>query len=205
MNKIAVALLSLLSVTGVAVALQDPARTCAARKQKAAGMKALAKIRCHAAATARGTTVDSACLARAEQRFAAAWARAESTGGCATSGDEGRIEADVDQFVAAVVVALPATTTTTSTTPCPTTTTTTIFRCGGPFNLCGGACPGARACATQPSGGCTCVDPPGACGAANAGLGCQEGVCSPGMHCATQLTNPPSGCGALQVCGCVAD
>jgi pathogenesis-related protein 1 len=80
----------------------DPAAACAAAKRRAAGRKADGKLRCVAKAAAREVPVDSRCLSRVEDKFAAAFAKAEASGGCLTLGDAGAIEASVDTCVGTV-------------------------------------------------------------------------------------------------------
>ena len=94
-----------------ALPARNPGGACASGKQKAAGIKAVAKLRCYAAAAARGGNVNPVCLAKAERKFAATWAKLEARGGCATTRDVSRIEAQVDAFVSTVASLLPATTT----------------------------------------------------------------------------------------------
>lgn len=86
----------------------DPALKCAAAKAQAAGKKAAAKLKCHAKAVGKQVAVDTACLSTAEGKFAAAFTKAESKGGCATTGDAGTIEGLVDTFVAQTVGGIPA-------------------------------------------------------------------------------------------------
>jgi len=99
-------------------AAMTPAERCAAAKMKAAGRKAFAKLKCQEKALAKHRVADR-CLAKAELRFGAAFAKAELNGGCATTGDADKIEAMVDGFMNDLVGSLSptqgATTTTTST------------------------------------------------------------------------------------------
>jgi cysteine-rich repeat protein len=76
-----------------------PANTCAGAKLGATGVKCSAKVKCLSAAASHGTAADPACLSRAEDRFANAFAKAASKGGCATTGDAATIEAKVDAHV----------------------------------------------------------------------------------------------------------
>jgi hypothetical protein len=104
------------------LAAASPGESCAAAKQKAAGLKAHAKLSCYSTYTKSGGSSDlTACLQKADTKFEAAFQKAEAkTGnpqGCATTGDAAAIESLVDDFVAAVVAALPAT-------PIPTSTPT---------------------------------------------------------------------------------
>src|SRR5262245_22759004 len=97
------------------------ANRCAAAKLKAAGKKAKTKLGCHAKAAKQGGLVDPGCLAKAEERFTAAFGKAEGKPPCLTSGDAAAVEDSVDGLVDDAVSALPpATTTTTTTTTLPT-------------------------------------------------------------------------------------
>ena len=96
----------------------DPGAVCAAAKQKATGKKAAAKLNCHAKATSTNSTVDQACLDKADEKFMKAIAKAEAKGGCAITGDAASLESMVDSFVDSVVTVTPASTTTTTTIPC---------------------------------------------------------------------------------------
>src|SRR5262245_12710928 len=87
-------------LAALAVAAQDPAARCTAAKLKAAAKKTSSKLKCHATAAARGSAVDPACLGKAEEKFSAAWARAEARGGCAPSLSESTVESRVDACVA---------------------------------------------------------------------------------------------------------
>src|ERR1051326_8589917 len=101
------------------------ARDCAARKLKATGKKAYSRLKCHAKATRKGTTVDPFCLTKAGDKFSAAWDKAEAKGGCATLNDKMTIETKVDAFVTGVVAMLPSGPTRTPTTNTPSTSSTT--------------------------------------------------------------------------------
>ncbi len=84
---------------------------CAAAKQKNAGKTAAAKLGCHAKATKGGTSVDPACLAKADAKFAAAFAKEETKSpGCGAFGVAGAIGPRIDAFVASVVNGTPAVT-----------------------------------------------------------------------------------------------
>ncbi len=117
-------------VAGVRAALwtDEPAENdCAAAKLRAAGKKGRCKLRCAAVAARRGAPVAPACLQKCEARFASAFAKAESRGGCTTGGDAAAVEVDVDAFVADVSDALqPPPASTTSTTTTSTTTSTSV-------------------------------------------------------------------------------
>ncbi len=83
---------------------------CAAAKQKTAGKTAAAKLGCHAKATKAGSAVDPDCLAKADAKLAATFAKEEDKtglGGCATFGVAPSVAARVDAFVANVLRATP--------------------------------------------------------------------------------------------------
>jgi hypothetical protein len=132
-----------------------PGEKCAVAKLKAAFKKMAKKAACNEKAVAANVPVDPACLAKAEQDFAAAFQKAEGKGGCATTADAAAIEGKVNACVADVVNALPPvpTTSTTSTT---TTTTTTLPACGDSFPACNGTCPPPQNCGTS-NGTCVCA------------------------------------------------
>src|SRR5262249_37559604 len=92
-------------------------------KNKAAGKKIAAKLKCREKAVQLGMPVDPACLKIAESKFDAAIARAEASGGCAASGDGATIESAVDSCVDSIVT-LTFGTTSTTLTPATTSTTT---------------------------------------------------------------------------------
>jgi hypothetical protein len=60
------------------------AQKCAAAKRKLVGKEAAALTKCDAAAVTMGVAVDPTCETRAKTAFTAAWARAETAGGCIT-------------------------------------------------------------------------------------------------------------------------
>lgn len=80
---------------------------CAIAKLKAAAKKASAKVACHTKAIKNGDLVDSDCLMTAEEKFNAAFAKAQDKGGCLFSGDTSIVEGYVDDFVSQVVAAEP--------------------------------------------------------------------------------------------------
>jgi hypothetical protein len=97
------------SSVGAFVAALRPVMTanrCAAAKLKATGKKAKTKLSCHAKATGRGLAVEPACLARAETRFEAAFAKAEARPPCLTTGDAAAVESLVDDLVADAVAGI---------------------------------------------------------------------------------------------------
>ena len=126
---IGVPLFVMLLSGGTALAAPSPGQICAAAKQKATGLKAMAKLTCYSQYTKSGGSSDlTTCLQKAESKFGTAFQKAEFTKkgsprGCATSGDATAIESLVDDFVGAVATALPAAPIATST---PTATATSI-------------------------------------------------------------------------------
>jgi hypothetical protein len=74
-TRISVPLLCVLTGTALGA---TPAQKCAATKTKAAGAKVYAKAKRYQKALANGSTVDSTCLTKAEQKFVAAFGKAES-------------------------------------------------------------------------------------------------------------------------------
>ena len=86
------ALLLLLVFQGsVAAAGPDPANKCVAAKINASAKRFAAVAKCRAQAALTRTAVDPACLAKAEAKFLAAFAKAESQGACAVTGDAATI------------------------------------------------------------------------------------------------------------------
>jgi hypothetical protein len=110
MKKVVALALVTLAVAAVSVSVAEagptPAQKCTGSKLKATGKKAAAKLKCHEKAIKKGIAVDPACLAKAEEKFADAFAKAEAKGGCLTTGDTGSIEGLVDTFVDDAVAAL---------------------------------------------------------------------------------------------------
>lgn len=120
LGKVFVAIALTLGILSAPAAAATPAQKCAALKKKAAGKKALHKLRCYAAADLKNRAVDANCLSAAEVAFDRAFAMAEQSGGCALNGDAAAIEAMVDAFVNGVVAAIPSV----APTPTPTATAT---------------------------------------------------------------------------------
>ncbi len=77
--------------------------SCAAAKRRAAGKKAARKLACHAGAKPKATAVDPACLAKAEAKFVATFAKLGST----CPGDATAVEAIVDACVDALLADVP--------------------------------------------------------------------------------------------------
>ena len=87
-------------------AASTAAQTCASSKMKAVATKLSDKAKCYQKALKKAATVDSACLAKAEQKFATAYTKAEAKGGCSVSGDASTVEATVDACVTAFAAAI---------------------------------------------------------------------------------------------------
>ena len=118
----------LLGVVALGAGLPGPAR-CRLAKLKAATRKVAGKMKCERKAIQRGTSVDRACLAKVEAKFAAAVAKADRPAPC--SGGAGPIEDVVDGCIADLL-GVTGPTTTTSTTVAPASTTTTTLPCSSP-------------------------------------------------------------------------
>ena len=93
-------------LAGASLAGPTPAQKCAGAKVKAAGTKVSGKAKCQQKALLTSAPVDGACLAKAEQKFAASYAKAEAAGGCAVTGDAATVEVAVDACVAAFLGAI---------------------------------------------------------------------------------------------------
>jgi len=175
------------------------ANRCASSKIKAAGKKAKAKLTCHAKASARGLTVDPTCLVKAEARFAAVFAIAETRPPCLTTDDAPIIENMVDDLVADAVAAIPTGTTTTTTTTASTTTTFIPGICGnGVIDQPGEDCDLPDGSVTCVPGTFTCRAPgePGECTC------CGNGSCSydEGVPCCDPFQTCVNGPGPLDAC-----
>jgi hypothetical protein len=91
----------------VAEAAPTPAAKCAAAKMKAVGKRGRDRLVCHVRAIGRGTAVDPACIAKADDSFTAVLTRLDTSGGCAHPGDAGTLAADGDAFLDDVLPAAP--------------------------------------------------------------------------------------------------
>src|SRR5262249_8166580 len=120
--------LAILAASPAPHAATGPAASCLAAKRKAVGKCAFEMLKCHAEAARRSVFVEPRCRERAEARLAQAFARAEQRGGCATSGDAGALQAEVDMVLEGVVAALPLS----PRTPASPTRTNPPRRTGGP-------------------------------------------------------------------------
>jgi hypothetical protein len=144
------------AVTKFAEAKPTPAEKCAAAKLNAASKKIAAKLRCYQKAVAANGRLHPNCLVAADAIFAAAFARAEARGGCATTGDATAVEMEVDAEVASLVSALaPVTITTTPTTASSATTTSMTTTTVATTTTTAPAClPLGSACGACGSGSC---------------------------------------------------
>jgi hypothetical protein len=97
---------ALVSNLGVVSITVNALSKCTAAKYKAAGKKALAKLKCIAKAVKVGKPVDPTCLQKAEAKFAVKWGEVEQEPDCLTSNDEATVEATVDAFVTEVTTLL---------------------------------------------------------------------------------------------------
>jgi hypothetical protein len=105
----------------------DPADACEAAKATAAGKKAAALLKAAGANLKKPDPAKlAASISKAQSKLTKAFSKAESKGGCPTTGDVGAIEAKVDAFADDAVEELdPPPTTTTTDTPTTTTSSTT--------------------------------------------------------------------------------
>ena len=84
------------AIAGPAAALTKDEAKCVASKLKAAGKLAQKQLICHSKASKKGLAVDAACLTKAGDGFSSSFAKAESKGGCLTTGDASVVERLVD-------------------------------------------------------------------------------------------------------------
>jgi hypothetical protein len=97
---------------------------CASAKIKAASKKAACKAALEGKKAGSGDPIDPLKIAKCEDKFSAAFTKAETKGGCNTTGDAAAIEAKVDAFIDDVGDEIPDDLPTTTTTTIVTTTTT---------------------------------------------------------------------------------
>jgi len=114
---VAVALAHCALMVGIVHAAAPPAAKCAGAKQKAAGAKVAATLKCNATALL-ALTAQQKCLDKANLKFTTAFMKAESAGGCAITGDAATVDRMVDAAVAAVMAIEPATQCTSVDQPC---------------------------------------------------------------------------------------
>jgi FG-GAP-like repeat/FG-GAP repeat len=82
------------------------AGSCAFAKLKAAAKKANGRLACHARAAKKAAQVDAACLARAQSKLVNAFAKADASGGCVTTGDAPAVGAALDALGVDLMAAL---------------------------------------------------------------------------------------------------
>jgi GH35 family endo-1,4-beta-xylanase len=98
--------LCLLMRSGSAPAASNPEVICQGIKLREAATAAARLLICHGTAARRGAPVNPACLTRATDRLATAFAGAERVRECATSDDGATISADIEAFASTLVAAL---------------------------------------------------------------------------------------------------
>ena len=76
-----------------------PAQKCASAKQKAAGKKEAAKLGCYSKAVAKALPVDSACLAKADAGFMAAFTKVDPSSPTVCEGTESDVEFTIDHCI----------------------------------------------------------------------------------------------------------
>jgi hypothetical protein len=142
---------------------------CEASRLKAAAKKAKAKLGCYAKAAKKDIPVDTACLAKAETKFASAY---NKVSGCATDGAAASTEALIDSACVNAIVSVDntgrvtgicATTTTTTTTS---TTTTTAAPCNAPqacHDPCTVGAPQCPSCSACAAAVCDMTQDPSCC------------------------------------------
>jgi hypothetical protein len=107
-----------------AYASADPAAVCREGKAKAAGKKVSALLKAIGKNIKKPNPAKlSADVSKAQSKFTQAFSKAESKGGCQTTGDVGPLEAKADALVLDIGEELAPSTTTTTTTSTTTTTT----------------------------------------------------------------------------------
>jgi len=163
----------------------DPAAACKAAKARGAGKKA-ADVLSAFGKNARKPDPSrlDASLSKATSRFARDIDKAESKGGCLTTGDTASLQAKVDAFADDILGVAP--TTTTTTTAATTTTTVAAGTCADPggYPICGGSCPATEVCSIDAiSMECTCVTGSVGCDADLDTAMCGVGSCPVGTQC----------------------
>ncbi len=91
---------------GVAGAAPDPALRCLGKKLDATGGLLDELLRVEARAAAAGEAASPARISRAKDRFSARLLRAQSKGGCTSSGEGSALEAEIDRVVGEVAAIL---------------------------------------------------------------------------------------------------
>ncbi len=80
-------------VLSLAPADDDDARTCASSKMKAAGKQIGSILKCYATGAKNSGAPDPECITKAYNKLVGSFSKAESRGGCTTTGDVGAIDA----------------------------------------------------------------------------------------------------------------
>ena len=102
-------LFAVFMTSGVVVGATDPAAKCAVAKQKAAGKKFAARLKCYSTAVSKTLPVDPECLTKADTKFSDAFTKAEAAGGCVVNGDAPLQELAIDSAVTRIAGSEPAT------------------------------------------------------------------------------------------------
>jgi pimeloyl-ACP methyl ester carboxylesterase len=109
-SRVAAAVTIAVLVAGGALAHAgtDPADACRDTKAKAAGKKAGALLKAYGKDAKKEDPVKlAASISKAQSKFTKSFNKAESKGGCLTTGDAGAIEAKVDAFVDDILLQIP--------------------------------------------------------------------------------------------------
>jgi len=156
-----------------ALAASDPADACKASKAKAAGKKAASLLKAYGKNTKKPDGVKlGAGVSKAQSKFTKSFVKAESKGGCLTTGDVTQIEATVDAFVQMAVASVNESV------------------CGDGVAALDEECDGddAAACEGLCQVNCKCPVPI-----------CANGVLESGEECDPPCSTGP--CGGGQICG----
>jgi hypothetical protein len=175
----------LLLAPTAAYSAAEPAATCKAAKARGAAKKAADVLNAFGK-NARKPDLPrlGASLSKATSRLARDIAKAESNGGCLTTGDTASLQAKVDAFADDILGVAP--TTTTTSTASTTTTTVAAGTCTDPagYPICGGICPATQVCSIDAIGmECTCVTGSVGCDADLDTATCSVGSCPAGTQC----------------------
>ena len=100
---VAVATLTLLVDNGQAA---SPAAACPARKYKAAELELYQKAKCYQRSLIKPSFLTSDCLAKVEQKFIAAFANADSKGGCVAQNNASEVAGVVDACLVSFTTAI---------------------------------------------------------------------------------------------------
>ena len=198
------ALLSLLVFHGsIAAAGPDPAKKCVAAKINASAKRFAAISKCRAKAAVARTAVAPDCLAKAENKFLAAFAKAESQGACTVAGDAATIGDTVrgcNEAIAGDLTGL-----------CGDGVIAPSETCDDGNTTAGDGC--SATCAIE--AGYACAGTPSACtticgdGLIRGSEACDDGGASAGDGCSDTCTPEPAwNCGGeptICTCGVVAD